>query len=255
MNSEQTLNHKHPNTFIDFPEIPDFPYVNLLGYEQGFLVGKDDENFIYYAINNPELPYGFYDCDLSIFMISDFEKNFRMLKEYVQNGADGTYAIISKQGMVDINSVVYEEIKSGDIDISNVEYDYFRDISEIVWSAYKVCGEVKEYFLEDLIRESYAKKIEKDIDLKDLYMSEELKIVLQSRNISTIKELLNVSFAELMVMCESNQTAQKAVKFLISKAPELPLKEKLSEKIENIKAVNNKSTNDNKQAKIEDFVL
>lgn len=252
---EKQMIVKEIDTFIDFPEPTEFPYESLLGYENGFLMGKDDVDFAHYAYNNPELSYGFYDCDQDMFVFSDFEKTLKMLKEYVQNGADGTYAIISKQGTVDVNSAEYAEIKADDYDISVMEYDYFKDINEIVWSAYKVCGEVKEYFLEDLIRESYAEKIEKDISLDNLYMSSDLKDILQNRNISTVKELLNVPFSELMTMCGSNQTAQKAVKFLISKAPELPLKETLSEKIENSKSVKDKSTDNNKNIKREDFVI
>lgn len=252
---EKQMVAQKKDTFIDFPDPTEYPYENLFGYENGFLVGKDDVDFKHYASNNPELPYGFYDCDQSMFIISDFEKNFQMLKEYVQKGDDGTYAIISNQGFVNVNGTNFENIKSGDIDISNMEYDYFKDINEIVWSAYKVCGEVKEYFLEDLIRESYVEKIEKDIALEKLYMWDEIRSGLQSRDILTLKELLNVPFAELMAMWESNPQAQKSVKCLISKAPELPFKEKLSEKIEKIEAVNDKSTNNNKVANREDYVI
>ena len=133
--------------------------VTVLGYECGVLVGPEDDEFDFYAINNPGLPYGFYDEDQGLFLMSDVSKAIQGLKDYVKNGVENTYAVISFQGFTENGSDWHKSVQAGEFETSSVSYSYFRNPNEIVWSARKEDGLLVEGFLEREINKTNAKEV------------------------------------------------------------------------------------------------
>lgn len=133
--------------------------VSVLGYECGVLLSPEHDEFDFYAINNPELPYGFYDEDQGLFLMSDVSKAIQELKDYVKNGVENTYAVISFQGFADNGSDWHKSVLEGELETSSVSYSYFRNPSEVVWSARKEDGLMVEGFLEREINKVNAKAV------------------------------------------------------------------------------------------------
>lgn len=133
--------------------------VSVLGYECGVLLSPEHDEFDFYAINNPELPYGFYDEDQGLFLMSDVSKAIQGLKDYVKNGAENTYAVISFQGFTDNGSDWHKSVLEGEFETSSVSCSYFRNPSEIIWSARKEDGLLVEGFLEREINKVNAKVV------------------------------------------------------------------------------------------------
>lgn len=124
----------------------------VFGYESGVLVSSEDKDFTFYANNNPQLPYGFFDEDMGKCLASDLEKTKARLMASVKNGEDRIYAIISKQGKVPVGSESYHKISRQEPDNEiHLSFDYFKDTKQIVWSACKMNGTVRENFLEDAL--------------------------------------------------------------------------------------------------------
>ena len=121
---------------------------SVFGSECGILLPPEDEEFDYYAINNPSLPFGFYDENQSLFFKDQLSNELNYLRQYIENGVEGTYGIISFQGFVDIDSSEYAGLKNGDYDIDYFSYTFFKNSNEIVWSGCKKDGKFVEGFLE-----------------------------------------------------------------------------------------------------------
>lgn len=123
--------------------------VEVLGVEYGVLLSKDDEEFEAYSINNPELPYGFYDEDMGYVLGETIDKEKELARQYVEEGVDGTYAILSLQGMFD------REVAQ---DLCNefnepLDFSYFKKAADIVYSVCKIDDVIKEGFLEAALME------------------------------------------------------------------------------------------------------
>lgn len=133
-------------------------YESVFAFECGILLPPGDEEFDYYANNNPDLPYGFYDEDQGMFLRSELGKELYVLRDYVKNGVDRTYAVISFQGCVDVGGSEHDALLKGEFDVENVSYTFFKNPDEIVWSACKIDGKLVECFLEKEIRALGDKK-------------------------------------------------------------------------------------------------
>lgn len=127
-------------------------YESVFAFECGVLLPREDPEFDSYSINNPDLPYGFYDEDQGMFLMSDLGKELYILRDYVKNGVDNTYGIVSYQGQVDNEGTEYENLVTGKYDIGQVSYTFFKNPNEIVYSCCNVDGKLIEGFLEKEIR-------------------------------------------------------------------------------------------------------
>lgn len=135
----------------------------VLAYECGVLIGPEDSEFDYYANNNPQLPYGFYDENQGMFATKDLDAWLDGLHNYVKNGVDNTYAIISFQGLVDFNSKEHTDLLNDtyEFDVSDMSYTFFKNEKEVVWSCCKKDGKMITGFLEkEIAALSLDKKIE-----------------------------------------------------------------------------------------------
>ena len=55
----------------------------------------------------------------------------KYIRDYVDQGVDGTYGVISFQGSVEIGGEDYKNIKDNDCDLTNMDYSFFKDLSSI----------------------------------------------------------------------------------------------------------------------------
>ena len=133
--------------------------INFYGFETGVLLEKLDKEFDHYACNNKELNYGFYNENNGFFLEKDYKENLKYIRDYVDQGVDGTYGVISFQGSVEIGGEDYKNIKDNDCDLTNMDYSFFKDLSSIEYSVCKKDGKLVENFLEDEIKKLVASKI------------------------------------------------------------------------------------------------
>lgn len=124
-------------------------HIPVCGYESGVLLKSDHPEYKQYSVVNPDLPYGFYDEVQGLFHISDFEKMKETMRSYAENGVDMTYAVISAQGFASPEDL---RVYSGS-DVSALHYDHFKDPEDVLYSVCKIGGEIREDFLENLIRD------------------------------------------------------------------------------------------------------
>ena len=121
--------------------------IGVIGVEVGVLVPPTDEAFGYYSINNPKLPFGFYDENQYAVQEDCFDRERQYVEEYVMNGVEGTYGVISCQG-------VLKELPDDDSfvdDLTNyiqMSYTFFQNSNEVLFSVCKKDGKLVEGFLE-----------------------------------------------------------------------------------------------------------
>ena len=120
--------------------------INFYGFETGVLLEKLDKEFDHYACNNKELNYGFYNENNGFFLEKDYKENLKYIRDYVDQGVDGTYGVISFQGSVEIGGEDYKNIKDNDCDLTNMDYSFFKDLSSIEYSVCKKDGKLVENF-------------------------------------------------------------------------------------------------------------
>ena len=97
----------------------------LFRLDIGVLLNKDDEEFeCYNQVYTKE--FGFYDEDQSIYL--DYNDAIKEAKEYVKNGVDRTYAVISSDGIYDIGDLL-EDIDDEDERQSILNETYATEIS------------------------------------------------------------------------------------------------------------------------------
>lgn len=126
--------------------------------ECGVLLSPEHDEFDFYANFNPDLPFGFYDENLEVFLRGELGNKLYEMRDYVKKGVHDTYAIISFQGFVDVGSDRHYHLLSGEFDSSDIEYSYFKNTDEIVWSARNVNGKLIEGFLEKEIKKLAEKE-------------------------------------------------------------------------------------------------
>lgn len=147
--------------------------VVVLGYECGVLLSKEDEEFSAYSCNNPDLPYGFYDEDQGFVLRKNLATAKEKAMKYVENGVDRTYAVVSLQGMFD-REVAKELCNEFVSDV--MDYSYFKNAEDIVYSVCKVDGIIREGFLEAALE---AVNEEKEIQTSGLTFAEQANTMLE----------------------------------------------------------------------------
>lgn len=171
--------------------------INFYGFETGVLLEKLDKEFDHYACNNKELNYGFYNENNGFFLEKDYKENLKYIRDYVDQGVDGTYGVISFQGSVEIGGEDYKNIKDNDCDLTNMDYSFFKDLSSIEYSECKKDGKLVENFLEDEIKKLVASKIEKDCPVDMLHLTDRAKYCLKASGITTLKGLLKTPLYDM----------------------------------------------------------
>ena len=171
--------------------------INFYGFETGVLLEKLDKVFDHYACNNKELNYGFYNENSGFFLEKDYKENLKYIRDYVDQGVDGTYGVISFQGSVEIGGEDYKNIKDNDCDLTNMYYSFFKDLSSIEYSVCKKDGKLVENFLEDEIKKLVASKIEKDCPVDMLHLTDRAKYCLKASGITTLKGLLKTPLYDM----------------------------------------------------------
>lgn len=123
--------------------------VPVYGYEVGVLLDKDHAEYKQYSVVNPELPYGFYDKGQGLFQTGELAKVLEAMHAYAKTGAEKTYAIISKQGYVSPS----EAAELADSEEACIRYEHFKEPFSVLYSVCKIGNEIREGFLEDLIKD------------------------------------------------------------------------------------------------------
>lgn len=112
--------------------------INVIGLDVGVLLTKDDEEFDYYS-QVYDHKYGYYDEEQRAYKGSDIIEAIKYVRQYVADGVDMTYAVITNQGQINYN---------GEFDDGNIEgFTYNRE--DVVFSVAKIDGEIKEFFIEE----------------------------------------------------------------------------------------------------------
>ncbi|MCR0531731.1 hypothetical protein MKC55_20505 [[Clostridium] innocuum] len=171
--------------------------INFYGYEIGVLLEKSDEEFDFYSQNNKSLDYGFYNEDNGFFLEKDYKENLKYIRNYVEDGVNGTYGIISFQGRIKIVGEEYDNISKGEYSLEDMNFDFFKDLAGIEYSICKKDGRIIEYFLEDEIKKTMAKKIEKDISINELNVVDRVKYALKPKGITTLNKILKTPLKEI----------------------------------------------------------
>lgn len=171
--------------------------INFYGFEIGVLLDKKDKEFDYYTCNNKELNYGFYNENNGFFLEKDYKENLKYIRDYVEQGVNGTYGVISFQGSVEIGGEDYKYIENNDCDLTNMDYSFFKNLSNIEYSVCKKDGKIIECFLEDEIKRSLVDKIKKDIPINELNLYYRAEIVLRKNGISTLHQLLETPLTDI----------------------------------------------------------
>lgn len=171
--------------------------INFYGYEMGVLLEKSDEEFDFYSQNNKALDYGFYNEDNGFFLEKDYQENLKYVRNYVEDGVNGTYGIISFQGRIEIGGEEYNDILKGEYSIDNMKFDFFKDLASIEYSICKKDNKIIEYFLEDEIKKLVASKIGKDCLVDTLHITERAKYCIKASEITTLEGLLETPLNDL----------------------------------------------------------
>ena len=112
--------------------------------DTGILLSPEDPEFKIYA-NVYDKKHGFYDEDMTCF--PDIKKAITYAKEYVKNGVDNTYAVVSEQDNTS-GETLADFIEKFDVD----EFDY--DIENVVFSARKTDGKIEENDALDILKKA-----------------------------------------------------------------------------------------------------
>ena len=132
--------------------------IDVIGIEVGVLVPPEDAEFGHYACNNPELPFGFYDENQYAVQGDCFERERRYVEEYVLNGVEGTYGVISEQGV--IQTPPKDEWVDDLTDFVPISYSFFRNANEVLYSVCKKDGKLVEGFLEKALKQMKDKTVD-----------------------------------------------------------------------------------------------
>lgn len=115
----------------------------IIGVEIGVLLSPNHEEFDFYNCVNKNLPYGFYDENQFVAKKEDLELHHEAVLEYVKNGVEGTYGVVSDQGVTSLPDLAY----------CNLSYDFYKNANEILYSVCKKDGQIVEGFLEMALHE------------------------------------------------------------------------------------------------------
>ena len=104
----------------------------IIMLEVGILLDKDHEEFEQYS-DVYDGKYGYYDESQEFKYASELERAKEEARRYVEDGVEGTYAIITNQGVSDVKP---ERIEVGEWISYSVEL--------VLFSLAKIGGEIKE---------------------------------------------------------------------------------------------------------------
>ena len=111
---------------------------NAILLDVGVLLTElDDEFNSYNGVYDHE--YGYYDEDQIAYKGEDLIEAIKYAREYVANGVDMTYAVITNQGIVN-----YDE-PWDDGNIEGFTYNH----EDVIFSVAKINNEIKEFFIEE----------------------------------------------------------------------------------------------------------
>ena len=110
--------------------------INVIGLDVGVLLTKDNEEFDYYSqVYDHE--YGYYDEYQRAYKEKDLAKAIKYAREYVAEGVDMTYAVITNQGQFNYANKFDEDDIEG--------FTYLPE--DVIFSVAKINGEIKEFFI------------------------------------------------------------------------------------------------------------
>lgn len=112
---------------------------NVICLDVGVLLTKDDEEFDYYS-QVYDHKYGYYDENQIAYKESDLAKSIQYARQYVADGVDMTYAVITNQGQINY----CEEFDDGNIE------DFTYPCEDVIFSLAKINGEIIENFIEEV---------------------------------------------------------------------------------------------------------
>ena len=110
--------------------------INTILLEVGVLITELDEDFDSYN-GVYDHRYGYYDEDQTAYKESDLAKAIKYAREYVTDGVDMTYAVITNQGQINYAN----KFDSSDID------GFTYDAEDVIFSVAKIYGKIIEDFV------------------------------------------------------------------------------------------------------------
>lgn len=111
--------------------------INVICLEVGVLLTELDEEFdCYNGVYDHR--YGYYDENQTAYKESDLAKAIKDAKQYVAEGVDMTYAVITNQGQINYN---------GEFDENDIE-DFTHNAEDVIFSVAKVYGKIIEDFIK-----------------------------------------------------------------------------------------------------------
>ena len=111
--------------------------------EVGVLLDEDDEEYEFYS-QAYDKAHGFYDEGQNYYV--SLSKAIRSAKEYVEEGVENTYAIVSE---TELDYEFTQDELDEDVCVENEEYS----LASVVFSVVKENGCLKEGFLNDYVLE------------------------------------------------------------------------------------------------------
>ena len=109
---------------------------NVIGLDVGVLLTELDEEFnCYNGVYDHR--YGYYDENQIAYKESDLEKAIKYARQYVLDGVDMTYAVITNQGQINYND---------EFDDGNIE-DFTYKPEDVIFSVAKIYGRIIEDFV------------------------------------------------------------------------------------------------------------
>lgn len=127
----------------------------VIGIEVGVLLSPDNDEFDDYSCVNKDLPFGFFDEDQFSVGRDRFDEMKEYVLDYVKNGVEKTYGIVSVQEPFEGESMDEYDSTGAPLD-----YECFKDKDFILYSIAKIDGKLVEGFLEAEL----DKLAQKDID-------------------------------------------------------------------------------------------
>ncbi len=133
-------NHRNANIFDYFGKEEDEETVKgiLICCDVGVLLTSDHEEFEFYS-QAYDHQYGYYDENQIAYKEADKDKAIEHAKQYVANGVNMTYAIITNQGQCH-----YTE----PFDDGNIE-GFTYECVDVIYSVAKINGEIIEHFVRE----------------------------------------------------------------------------------------------------------
>lgn len=111
--------------------------INVICLDVGVLLTKDNKEFDHYS-RFYDHKYGYYDEDQMPYKEKDLAKAIKYAREYVAEGVDMTYAVITNQGQINY---------AYGIDDGNIE-DFTYLLEDVIFSIAKINGEIIENFIK-----------------------------------------------------------------------------------------------------------